>query len=338
MGALDIGIDLGTTKTIIFKDKNKFVLNEPSLVAVDIKKDEILAIGNAAFKMFERTPPNIKVVYPLRDGVISNHELTKVLLKECLKKANSGYLVKHKVTICVPSFVTNVEKRTLIEVVSQCGAQKVYLLEEPVAAAIGSGLDISKANGNMIVDIGGGTVDIAVISMSGVVQSTSIKYAGNKIDEEIVKLFIEKYKIIIGTKMANMIKNNIANIYNPSIDVNIDVKGRSLLTGLPCLINVNQIDIYDALANFSDSIITNIKMVLEKTPPELVGDIYENGIILTGGGSLLGGLCELIAENINVRCNIPENPIECVAKGTAMAFDFINTLENGFSTESILKY
>ncbi|MEG1027864.1 MAG: rod shape-determining protein, partial [Oscillospiraceae bacterium] len=196
MSALDIGIDLGTTKTIIYKDKNKFVLNEPSLVAVDIKKDEVLAIGNEAFKMFERTPPNIKVVYPLRDGVVSNHELTKVLLKECLKKASSSYLVKHKVMICVPSFVTNVEKRTLIEVVSECGAQKVYLLEEPVAAAIGSGLDISKANGNMIVDIGGGTVDIAVISMSGVVHSASVKYAGNKIDEEIVKLFFEKYKIL----------------------------------------------------------------------------------------------------------------------------------------------
>lgn len=334
MSSLDIGIDLGTTKTIIHKEDEGVILSEPSIVAIDTNDDTIIAVGKAALAMFERTPPNINVVYPLNDGVISNHILTEVLIKEFLKRACSNYLVKHRVIICTPSSITNVEKRTLVEVVVNSGGRKVYLIEEPIAAAIGCNIDISEASGNLIVDIGGGTTDIAVLSLMGVVVSHSIKYAGNKVDDEIVKLFSTKYKMSIGRKMAEMVKIQVGNLFNPSSEVTAQVKGRNLLTGLPYMITVNEHDIYEALMPFGETIVGSIKFVLERTPPELIGDIYMHGIVLTGGGALIKGLPELISQCTNVKVVVADSPIECVARGTSGAFKYIGMMESGFSSES----
>lgn len=337
MSSLDIGIDLGTTKTIIHKEGSGVILNEPSIVAIDIYDDTIFAVGDDALAMFERTPPNINVTYPLNNGVISNHVLTEVLLKEFFKKACSNYLVKHRVIICTPSSITNVEKRTLVEVVINSGGRKVYLIEEPIAAAIGSGIDITQPNGNLLVDIGGGTTDIAVISLLGVVVSHSIKYAGNKVDEEIVKLLSIKYKLAIGSKMAEKIKIAVGNVFNPSNDIEVDVKGRNLLTGLPQKITVTERDLYNTVMVVGMEIVNAIIHVLERTPPELIGDIYSNGIMLTGGGALIKGLPELITQCTKVKVIIADRPIEAVARGTSGAFKYIGMMESGFSSESLYK-
>lgn len=338
MSSLDIGVDLGTTKIIIYKDGEGEILREPAIVALNTKDNTVMAVGSEAYAMLGRTPGHIRAEYPLADGVISNHILTEVMIKDCLKRACNSFLVKHRVVICVPSAITDVEKRTVIEVVVNAGGRKVYLIEEPIAAAIGSGIDIEKANGSLIVDIGGGTTDIAVISMSGVVQSRSIKIAGNKLDEEIIKYIALKYKITIGKKMATQVKQEIANVFVPSHNIKTEIKGRNLLTGYPQKIEISQVDIYDCLMPIVMNIIENIKWVLERTPPELVGDIYENGITLTGGGSLLGGLAELIQEHTNVKTFIAENPIECVSIGTGKAFKYLEVLQAGFSSEPTQKY
>lgn len=337
MGALDIGIDLGTTKTIIYTENNGIILAEPSIVAIDTKEDIVIAVGQKALDMFERTPPNITVTYPLTDGVVSNHILTEVLLKEFLKKACGSNLIKHRVVICIPSLITNVERRTLVEVVVNAGGRKVYLIEEPIAAAIGCGADITRANGILIVDIGGGTVDIAVLSMLGIVVSHSTKFAGNKTTDEIVKLVSSRYKLQIGHKMAEKVKLEIGNVFNPSSNNYTSVKGRNLLTGLPSKIEINENDIYEAVQIFGQEIVGAIRFVLEKTPPELIGDIKENGIMLTGGGSLMRGLKELIEQCVNVAVIIADDPIECVARGTSKAFDYIGRMENGFTLESNYK-
>lgn len=338
MGSLDIGVDLGTTKIIIYKEGEGEILREPAIVAVNTKDDTVLAVGEEAYRMLGRTPGYIRAEYPLSDGVISDHVLTEVLIKDCLKRACNSFLVKHRVIICVPSSITDVEKRTVIEVVVNAGGRKVYLIEEPIAAAIGAGIDIEKANGSLIVDIGGGTTDIAVISMSGVVQSKSIKVAGNKLDEEIIKFFAVKYKLSIGKKMATQIKQEIGNVFHPSHDITTEIKGRNLLTGYPQKIEVSQVDIYECIIPFAETIIESIKWVLERTPPELISDIYENGIVMTGGGSLLGGLAQLVQQHTNVKTKIAENPIECVSIGTGKAFRYIDILQAGFSSEATQKY
>ncbi len=338
MGALDIGIDLGTTKTIIYKENEGEILREPSIVAIDTRDDTILAVGNEALKMIGRTPGYIKSEYPLSDGVISDHVLTEVLLKYCLKLACNSFLVKHRVVICVPSAITDVEKRTLIEVVVNAGGRKVYLIDEPIAAAIGAGIDITKPNGSLIVDIGGGTTDIAVISLSGVVESKSIKLAGNKLDNEIIKFFSTKYKLSIGQCMASKVKKEIGNIFNPSNDITTEVRGRNLLTCYPQKITVSQADLYDCLLSFGETVVSGIRQVIEKTPPELVSDIYENGILMTGGGSLLGGLAEFIEHRTKVRTRVAENPIECVSIGTSKAFNYIDVFQSGFTSELTYKY
>lgn len=338
MGALDIGIDLGTTKIIIYKEGEGEILREPAIVAVNTRDNSVIAVGTEALAMLGRTPGYINAEYPLSDGVISNHLLTEVLIKDCLKKACSSFLVKHRVIICVPSAITDVEKRALIEVVINAGGRKVYLIEEPIAAAIGAGIDITQPNGWLIVDIGGGTTDIAVTSLSGVVLSSSVKFAGDKVDNEIIKLFSVKYKLSIGKKMATHIKESIGNIFNPSSDVTTEVKGRNLLTGYPEKITIRQTDIYEALLPFGELIVESVKHVLEKTPPELVSDIFTNGIIMTGGGSMLGGLAELIQQCTNVKTKLADNPIECVSIGTGKAFNYIDILQSGFSSESTYKF
>ncbi|WMJ23241.1 rod shape-determining protein [Paludicola sp. MB14-C6] len=338
MGALDIGIDLGTTKIIIYKEPEGEILREPAVVAINTTDDTVIAVGQEALRMLGRTPGHIRAEFPLNDGVISDHMLTEVMIKEFLKRACNNFLVKHRVIICVPSAITDVEKRALVEVVINSGGRKVYLIEEPIAAAIGAGIDISKPKGTLIVDIGGGTTDVAVISLSGIVASKSFKYAGNKIDEDIIKYFTMKYKLAIGKKMACQVKQDIGNVFNPSEDIKTEVRGRNLLTVYPQKIEVSQRDIYECLIPFGEAIVESIRFVLEKTPPELVSDIYEYGITLTGGGALLGGLAELIEQKIHVKTRIADNPIECVSIGTGKAFNFIDVLQTGFSTETNTRF
>lgn len=333
MGALDIGIDLGTTKIIIYNEKHGEILREPAIVAVNNDTNEIIAIGKEAHAMLGRTPGSMSAIYPLQDGVISDDVLTEAMLRFFIKKACDSYLAKYRVIICVPSMITEVERNAVTEAVLKAGGRKVFLIEEPIAAAIGAGIDISKPNGSMVVDIGGGTTDIAVLSLSGVVASDSFKYAGNKLDDEIIRLVASKYTLKIGKRMAEEIKETVGDIYTPSHDKKITVKGRNLLTGYPYKIEVSSMDIYEALAPFGDMIIDSIKKVLDKTPPELVSDIYENGIILTGGGSLLSGLAPFVAQKTNVKVAIAENPVACVGIGTSKAFDYIDTLQSGFSSE-----
>ncbi len=338
MSALDIGIDLGTTKVIIYQSGVGEILREPAIVAVNTRDDSVIAVGEEALRMFGRTPGYIRAEYPLIDGVISDHLMTEVLLKECLKRACSSFLVKHRAIICVPSAITDVEKRAVIEAVVNSGGRKVYLIEEPIAAAIGAGVDITRPDGNLIVDVGGGTADAAVTSMSGVVLSQSRKYAGNKVDEEIIKLLSVKYKLSIGKKMAEQIKKEIGTVFCPTAEVSAVVKGRNLLTGLPQQITVNQQDIYEAFLPFGEMLVDLVKRILDKTPPELVGDIYENGIILTGGGSMVHGAAELVESQTGVKTRLAEHPVECVSIGTGKAFDYIDILEAGFSAEPTYKY
>lgn len=337
MGALDIGIDLGTTKIIIYSESHGELLREPAIVAVNTRDDKIIAVGQEALKMLGRTPGYIRAEFPLSDGVISDHVLTEIMIKYCLKKACNNFLVKQRVVICVPSAITDVEKRTLTEVVYNAGGRKVYLIEEPIAAAIGAGIDISKPKGILMVDIGGGTTDVAVISLLGVVASQSLKYAGNKIDEEIIRFFALKYKISIGKNMATQIKKDIGNIFNPSDEISADVKGRNLISGYPQKITVTQRDIHECLVPFGEAVVEAIMQVIERTPPELVSDVYENGITLTGGGSLLLGLDKLIQQKIQVKTVVAENPVECVSIGTGKAFKYIDTLQSGFSDEATYK-
>lgn len=341
MGALDIGIDLGTTKIIITQGTQSGVeelLHEPAIVAVNLKDDKVMAVGKEALEMLGRTPGYIRAEFPLENGVISNPDMTQYMLREYIKMACSNFVVKHRVIICVPALITGVERRAVIESVINSGGRKVYLIDEPIAAAIGAGINISEARGRMVVDIGGGTLDVAVISMSGVVTSSSIRYGGNKVDADIIKLLALKYKLAIGSKMAEQIKREVANVFDPSPDVTTIVKGRNLLTGLPSKIEISEMEIYEALQPFTDQLLFAMKRVLDQTPPELASDIHDNGIIMTGGGSLLKGLCEMLSQETRVNVRLAQDPISCVAKGTCMAFDHIGTLQNGFSSEQAYDY
>ena len=331
MGALDIGIDLGTTKIIIYKSDSGELLREPSVVAVNTKDDSVIAIGAEALRMLGRTPGHIRAEYPLRDGVISDHIMTEIMLKEFIGRACSSFLVKHRVVICVPSSITGVERRAVIEAVLGAGGRKAYLIDEPIAAAIGAGIDISQPNGNLIVDIGGGTTDIAVISLAGIVLSNSIRYAGNRIDDDIIKLMSTKYKLSIGKKMAEHLKREIGCVWQPSTERAAEVRGRNLLTCYPQLLSLTEADIFEAIAPFGEALTEAILTVLDQTPPELTGDIIENGILLTGGGALLRGVPELIERQTGVKTRVAENPIECVSIGTGKAFDYIGMFQGGFS-------
>ena len=288
--------------------------------------------------MLGRTPEYIVAVRPLEAGVISDHEMTQAMIKEFILKVTGRQLIKPRIVLCIPSFITDVESRAVVEAALSAGARKVYLIQEPVAAMLGAGIDITKPTGNMVVDIGGGTTDIAVISLGGIVQSNSIKVAGNKIDQAIIKHISYKYRILLGDKTAEQAKIALANVYNPTGEKKMVIKGRNLLKGLPEKLEVSDLDIRDAIAGCVDDILEAIKSVLEVTPPELVGDIYSNGIVLTGGGANLGGLTELIAERLNVKCYVADDPLQCVALGTKYAFNLEDKLLEGFEQISLYKY
>lgn len=330
MSGLDIGVDLGTTSIIICVNGKGIVLDEPSVVAVNKRNQSVLAVGAEAYQMLGKTPEYIVAEHPMKDGVISEYEMTELMVQEFIKKVCGNLMVKPRIAICIPSSVTNVEASAVVEAAVCAGARKVYLIEEPIAAALGAGIDISAANGILVVDIGGGTTDIAVISLSGIVKSRSVKCAGNRIDAEIVKYFTQQHKLLIGERTAENLKKNIGTVFEPKESLCDVVKGRNLLTGLPVKMEISQAELYPVIRECVDEIIAALKEVLEITPPELVGDIYSNGIVLTGGGAKIQGLPELLQQEFGIEAKLAEQPENCVAIGAAKAFDVLDDLNEGF--------
>ncbi len=333
---MDIGIDLGTANVMISMGNKGVVLNEPSVVAFNKRLNEVIAVGDEAYRMVGRTPEHITVVRPLSDGVISDHKMTKMMIMAFIEKVTGKQLFMPNIVMCVPSSITDVESRAVVEAAKSAGARQVYLIDEPVAAIMGAGVDISRADGNMVVDIGGGTTDIAVVSLNGVVTKSSVKMAGNKLDKAIVRYVSNRYRILIGEKMAENAKIAAANIYSPDGSRRFVVKGRHLVRGLPEQIELSDYDIYEAIIDNVNEMINAVKIVFEKTPPELVGDIYQNGIYLTGGGALLYGLDKLMSSQIGVPCHIADDPLSCVAKGTRYAFRNLDRLLDGFEQVSMI--
>ncbi|HQD41013.1 MAG TPA: rod shape-determining protein [Bacillota bacterium] len=325
---VEMGIDLGTASVLVYVRKKGVVLNEPSVVALDKNTDKILAVGEEARQMLGRTPGNIVAIRPLKDGVISDFEITERMLKHFIQKAcGTRRIFKPRVIICVPSGVTQVEKRAVIDAANQAGARKTYLIEEPVAAAIGAGLDISKPSGNMIADIGGGTTDVAVISLGGIVVNASIKIAGDKFDEAIIRYMRKKYNLLIGERTAEEMKIRIGSAFETGNGKSMDVRGRNLVTGLPKTHEVFSHEMVEALEEPVAAIVDTIHSVIEKTPPELAADISNSGIVLTGGGALLHGLDMLLNQKLGTPVRVADDPISCVAIGTGKALEAMEALE-----------
>lgn len=323
----DIGIDLGTATVIAYVKGKGIVLREPSVVAVDNNTNNVLAVGKEARRMLGRTPGNIVATRPLREGVISNYTVTEKMLKYFINKVCGRFIFAPRIMICIPSQVTEVEKKAVIDAASQAGARKVYLIEEPIAAAIGAGIDISKPCGNMVVDIGGGTTDIAVISLGGSVVSNSLKVAGDKFDEAIVKYIKRKYNIIIGERTAEELKVNIGCVFPKIQDAEMEMRGRDLTTGLPKTIKVYSSEMLEALMEPALLIVDAVHSVLEKTPPELAADISDRGIYMTGGGCLVDGLDKLLQEKTGINVMIAQDAVSCVALGTGKALDNLDSLD-----------
>lgn len=328
MLAKDIGIDLGTANVLINIKGKGIVLNEPSVVVVETETKRVIAVGEEANEMLGRTPGKVKAIKPMKDGVIADFELTEIMLNSFIKKIKAKNLIaRPRILICCPTNITPVEKNAIKEAAERTGARKVYIEEEPKVAAIGAGMDISKPTANMILDIGGGTTDIAILSLNGIVSSTSVRIAGNTLDQDIIKYIRDKYKLLIGEKTAEDIKVKFTNIYKPSKKEKLEVRGRNLITGLPHSIEITQDETKEALKDSINRILKATKNVLEQTPPELSADIVEKGLILTGGGSLLNGLVELFEEELTIPVLIAETPLTCVAEGTGILLDNIKLLE-----------
>ena len=323
----DIGIDLGTATVIAYVKGRGIVLREPSVVAVDNNNGDVLAVGGEARKMLGRTPGNIIATRPLREGVISDYTVTEKMLKYFINKVGGKTIFSPRIMICIPSRVTEVEKKAVIDAASQAGARKVFLIEEPIAAAIGAGIDISKPCGNMVVDIGGGTTDIAVISLGGSVVSSSLKVAGDKFDEAIVKYIKRKHNMAIGERTAEELKINIGCVYPKIQNTEMDVRGRDLVTGLPKTVTIYSSEILEALIEPAMMIVDAVHSVLEKTPPELAADISDRGIYMTGGGCLVDGLDKLLQEKTGINVMIAQDSVSCVALGTGKALDNLDVLE-----------
>lgn len=330
MFSRDIGIDLGTASILVFVKGKGVVLREPSVVAIDKNTDKVLKVGIEAQKMLGRTPGNIIAIRPLRGGVISDYDMTQRMIKDFIKRVMGGFsLVKPRVVICVPSGITEVEERAVIDAGRQAGARSVYLIEEPIAAAIGAGIDIAQPDGNMVIDIGGGTADIAVISLSNIVESTSIKIAGDQFDEYIVKYIRRKHNVLIGERTAEELKINIGCVYPRPEEISMEIKGRCLMTGLPRIFTVTSSEILEALDEPATRIVEAIHSVLERTPPELVGDISTNGIVMTGGGSLIWGFDSLVQAKTGIETHVAEDAVSCVAIGTGAALDDLASMQDG---------
>lgn len=324
----DIGIDLGTANTLVHVKGKGIVIREPSVVAVNRKTNEIMAIGDRAKEMIGRTPDNIIAIRPMKDGVIADFDTTQNMLKFFIKKVmSSGGFGKPRVVICVPSGVTEVEKRAVEEASLQAGAKEAYLIEEPMAAAIGANLPVEEPYGSMVVDIGGGTSEVAVISLGGIVTSKSLRIAGDELDDSIVNYIKKEYNLMIGDRTAEQIKITIGSAYPLNKNESMEIRGRDLVTGLPKNIIINAEEIREALKETVNAIVDAIKYTLEKTPPELAADVMDRGIMLTGGGALLKGLDRLIREETDMPVTIAENPLDCVVLGTGKVLEEIETLK-----------
>ena len=334
MAQNDIGIDLGTTTIIIAQEGTGVVLNQPSVVAVDTRKNSVLEVGDKALAMVGRTPNYISAIFPLKDGVISDHTMTRELICRFVNQVYSSHMVKPRVAVCVPAAITGIESDAVVEAVMAAGARQVYLIDEPIAAALGSGIDITVPDGRMIIDIGGGTTDIAVLSLGGKVKATSVRVAGNHYDDEILKHVRNKFSIAIGQRTAEQLKKNVACCpQKADFNETMEIKGRNLVDGLPKNIVVHSEDVREALLECLVKITSAIKETLERTPPELSADIIDHGITLTGGGALLRGLDQLIQSETGIDVHVAEDPLDCVAKGAGAVLDHVDVLHDVLDTD-----
>ena len=332
MFSKDIGIDLGTANVLIYIKGQGIVLNEPSVVVIDEETKKPIAVGTEAKEMLGRTPGQVKAIRPMKDGVIADFEITEIMLNNFIRKVNGkSFFARPRILICCPSNITQVEKNAIREAAEKTGARKVYLEEEPKVAAIGAGMDISKPSGNMVIDIGGGTTDVAILSLGGIVNSSSIKVAGNVFDNDIIKYIREKYKLLIGEVTAEDIKFKIGTVFPESKQEKMDVRGRDLVTGLPHTITLTSQEVEEALRESAYVIVNTAKSVLEQTPPELSADIIDKGIVLTGGGSLVDGFDKLLSHELKVPVFLAESPLTCVVEGTGVLLDNIPVLESGLN-------
>ena len=327
--SVDIGVDLGTANILVYLKGSGIVLREPSVVAIDRNTNKILAIGEEAKTMLGRTPGNIVAIRPLREGVIADYDMTQSMLENVIQRvAGKSLFFKPRVVICIPSGVTTVEKRAVLEAAIQSGASKTYLVEEPIAAAMGAGLEISESRGAMVVDIGGGTTDIAVMSLGGVVVSDSLRVGGDKFDEAIVRIVKKERNVLIGEPTAEEIKIKVATVFKGNRQTEIEVRGRDLVSGLPTTIKLTSDEIYRALKEPVATLVSCVRSVLEKTPPELSSDIIDRGIVLTGGGALLDGMPELLQAETGIATIVADRPLECVAVGTGKVLSSLQKLKD----------
>ncbi|AJD92314.1 rod shape-determining protein MreB [Jeotgalibacillus malaysiensis] len=327
MFSKDIGIDLGTANLLIHVKGKGIVLNEPSVVAIDKNTNRVLAVGEEARNMVGRTPGNIVAIRPLKDGVIADFDVTEAMLKHFINKLSlKGLMSKPRILICCPTNITSVEQKAIREAAEKSGGKRIFLEEEPKVAAIGAGMDIFQPSGNMVVDIGGGTTDVAVLSMGDIVTSQSIKMAGDQFDADILNYVKKEYKLLIGERTAEAIKLSIATVFPDSRDEEMEIRGRDMVSGLPRTITIKSAEVEKALRESVAVIVQAAKNVLEKTPPELSADIIDRGVILTGGGALLHGIDQLLAEELKVPVFVAENPMDCVAVGTGVMLENIDKI------------
>ncbi|MBM0065869.1 rod shape-determining protein [Alkalicoccobacillus gibsonii] len=323
----DIGIDLGTANVLIFVKGSGIVLDEPSVVAMETSSKSVLAVGEEAYRMVGRTPGNIVAIRPMQDGVIADFDLTESMLKHFLDKIKvRSMFSKPRILICCPTNITSVEQKAIRQAAERSGGKDVYLEEEPKVAAIGAGMDIFQPSGNMVIDIGGGTTDVAVLSMGDIVTASSIKVAGDRFDSEILTYIKKQYKLLIGVRTAENIKKTVATVFPGGRQEELEIRGRDLVSGLPRTITVRTEEIQGALTESASYIVQAAKEVLEKTPPELSADIIDRGVILTGGGALLHGIDELLAEELKVPVLVAEDPMHCVAKGTGLILENLDKM------------
>ena len=327
----DLGVDLGTSNVLIYADGKGLVVREPSVVAVDRNTGKILQVGSAARNMLNRTPGNVVAMRPLKDGIISDHEMTVKMLSEMFKTATKAsiFTPKPRVVVSVPSGVTEVEERSVINAAIEAGARRVFLIEEPLAAALGAGLNIKDPNGHMVVDIGGGTTDIAVLSMNGVSVSSSLKVAGDAFDEAIARYIRRQHNMVVGQVTAEEIKIQIGEVYPRNEELTMNVKGRESKTGMPKMVTISSKEIYEVLRRPARMIADETMAVLEQASPELVSDVSENGITLTGGSSQLWGFAELLMERTGIPCIVADDPDSCTAYGCGKSLAWINNMEEG---------
>lgn len=324
----DIGIDLGTANVLVYVKGDGIVLNEPSVVAIDMETKNVLAIGQEANEMLGRTPGKVKAIRPLKDGVIADFEYTEIMLNYFIKRIKGrGILSKPRILICCPSNITAVEKNAIKEAAERVGAKRVFVEEEPKVAALGAGMDISKPSGNMVIDIGGGTTDIAILSLGGIVTSDSLKIAGNSFDNAIIEYIKTKHDLLIGDRTAEEVKLKLGCIYDSDKSNTMKIKGRKISKGLPSTIELSEKEIEEALSPLVMEIVKKTKVVLEKTPPELSADIYDKGIVLTGGGSLIKGITDLFEKELKIPVFISENPLTSVAEGCGVLLSNLDLID-----------